>query len=98
MNELAREATIQSGWIAGVLVLVVLCGCTVLSFIVRQLWVDHRELNTFCRTKMASALEAVGAAMRELCLVLAQHPYPTKDERLKEISDTLRDEVRRGDQ
>lgn len=53
MDTVVQTAAVQSGWVAALLVLLVLAGFGVLGFIVRQLWTDHRDLQTFVRSTLA---------------------------------------------
>lgn len=62
-TEVVQTAAQQSGWVAALLAAIVLAGFSVLGYIVRQLWNDHRELNAFCREKLAKLVETVCRAV-----------------------------------
>lgn len=74
MDEVVKTAATESGWVAALLVLLVLAGFGVLGFIVRQLWTDHRELQTFVRTELAELVTKNTTAYSRLGDLLDDRP------------------------
>lgn len=74
MDEVVKTAAAESGWVAALLVLLVLAGFGVLGFIVRQLWTDHRDLQKFVRSELAELVTKNTTAYTRLGDLLDDRP------------------------
>ncbi len=74
MDEVVKTAATESGWVAALLVLLVLSGFGVLGYIVRQLWIDHRELQRFVRSELVDLVSKNTTAYSRLGDLLDERP------------------------
>lgn len=68
------QASNEAGWVAGLLVLLVVAGFSLLGYFVRQLWNDHRALQEFVRTTLARCLADNTTAFIRLVNMLHDRP------------------------
>lgn len=84
MNEVVKTAAAESGWVAALLVLLVLSGFGVLGYIVRQLWIDHRELQRFVRSELVDLVSKNTTAYSRLGDLLDDRPcLRNREERVR---------------
>lgn len=74
MEQIVQTAATESGWVAALLVLLVLSGFGVLGYIVRQLWIDHRELQRFVRSELVDLVAKNTTAYSRLGDLLHDRP------------------------
>ena len=91
MEEMAKHAASESGWVAGMFAVLVAGGFGALGLIVRQLWSDHRELNGFVRTSLSDALSKNSRALNRVSGLLKVRPCLLPDE--EQIDDLDSGEV-----
>jgi hypothetical protein len=65
-SEIIRQAAAEGGWVASLLVALVLSGFMVLGWFVRQIWLDQRETRIFQRDTLVSLIGTTNTIMQEV--------------------------------
>lgn len=85
MDEVVKTAAAESGWVAALLVAIVLGNISVLGWIVRSLWKDHRALQTYLRTHFVSVIKENTSGFNRLADELEQRPcLRDREERIRQ--------------
>jgi len=79
-TKIIEQAQNEAGWVAGLLVLLVVAGFSLLGYFVRQLWTDHCKLQEFVRTTLARCLSDNTTAFLRLVNMLHDRPCLQDDE------------------
>jgi hypothetical protein len=79
-TKIIDQANSESGWVAALLVLLVVAGFSLLGYFVRQIWLDHRNLQAFVRTTLARCLADNTTAFIRLVNMLHDRPCLQEDD------------------
>ena len=78
MDDIVTRAAAESGWVAALLVVLVLSGFTTLGLLVRQIWLDVRDTRRFQQDTLVQLVRDISQQMSK------------SDDTMRDVLDGLR--------